>query len=66
MIFKYRNIGITAIVAGASLTIMLAQTRAKSVASGHREILPQTTKSWKGKPCVDEDVAVPHLPIATL
>jgi hypothetical protein len=41
MISKYSTIGITAITV-ASLTAVLAQTRANSVASGHREILLQT------------------------
>jgi hypothetical protein len=49
MISKYRAIGITAL-AVASLTAALAQTSANSVASGHREILLQTTQSWNGKP----------------
>jgi len=48
MISKYRTIGVTAI-AGASLTAILAQTQMNSVASGHREILLQTTQSWNGK-----------------
>lgn len=50
MTYKYRSIGITAIVIAASVTAILAQTQAKSVASGHREILLQTTQSWNGKP----------------
>ena len=39
MIFKYRAIGIT-VIAVASLTTVFAQTRANTVASGNREILP--------------------------
>jgi quercetin dioxygenase-like cupin family protein len=50
MIFKYRNFAILAMVAAASLSTTVAQTPTKSVASGHREILLQTTKSWNGKP----------------
>jgi hypothetical protein len=50
MISKHHSIGIAAIVTGASLTAVLAQTSANSVASGHREILLQTTQSWNGKP----------------
>jgi quercetin dioxygenase-like cupin family protein len=49
MIFRYHSIGIT-VIAAASLTALIAQTRANSVASGHREILLQTTQSWNGKP----------------
>ncbi len=44
MIFGYRAIGITA-VAAASLTAVLAQTRVNTVASGHRDILLQTTRT---------------------
>ena len=47
---NYRNIGISAVIAGASLTAVVAQTGANSVATGHREILLQTTQSWDGKP----------------
>jgi FlaG/FlaF family flagellin (archaellin) len=47
---KYRTIAIAFILAGASLTAILAQTQANSVASGQREILLQTTQSWNGKP----------------
>jgi quercetin dioxygenase-like cupin family protein len=61
MISKYRSIGITAIVTGASLTTVLAQTRAKSVASGHREILLQTTQSWNGKPYTHYPTGQPQL-----
>jgi hypothetical protein len=37
MILRYRNSGITAIVAAASLTTILAQSRAKNVVGGHHE-----------------------------
>ena len=60
MISKYRTIGIAAIVV-ASLTAVLAQTRAKSVASGHREILVQTTQSWHGKPYTHYPTGRPQL-----
>jgi quercetin dioxygenase-like cupin family protein len=49
MIFKYRNFAILAMVAAASLSTTVAQTPTKSVASGRREILLQTTQSWNGK-----------------
>jgi quercetin dioxygenase-like cupin family protein len=61
MISKYRTLGITAIVAGASLTAILAQTKAKSVAGGHREILLQTTQSWNGKPYTHYPTGQPQL-----
>jgi quercetin dioxygenase-like cupin family protein len=51
MISKYRTIGTTAI-AVASITYY-GRTRSNPreyVASGHREILLQTTQSWNGKP----------------
>ena len=60
MISKYRNLGITAI-AIASITALLAQTRANSVASGHREILLQTTQSWNGKPYTHYPTGQPQL-----
>ena len=61
MIFKYRSIGITAIFATAVLTATLAQTLTKSVASGHREILLQTTQSWNGKPYTHYPTGQPQL-----
>jgi quercetin dioxygenase-like cupin family protein len=60
MIPKYRNIATTAI-AIASLTVALAQTRANSVASGHRETLLQTTQSWNGKPYTHYPAGQPQL-----
>jgi quercetin dioxygenase-like cupin family protein len=50
MIFKYRNFATLAVVTAASLSTTFAQTPTKSVASGQREILLQTTQSWNGKP----------------
>ena len=61
MIFKYRNLAITAMVAAASLSATLAQTPTKSVASGHREILLQTTQSWNGKPYTHYPIGQPEL-----
>jgi quercetin dioxygenase-like cupin family protein len=60
MIFKYRTIGI-ATVAAASLTAVLAQTRTNTVASGHREILLQTTQSWNGKSYAHYPTGQPQL-----
>jgi hypothetical protein len=60
MISKYRSIEITAI-ARASLTAVLAQTSANSIASGHREILLQTTQSWNGKPYTHYPTGQPQL-----
>jgi quercetin dioxygenase-like cupin family protein len=61
MISKYRSIGITAIVTGVSLTAVFAQTRENNVASGHREILLQTTQSWNGKPYTHYPTGQPQL-----
>jgi quercetin dioxygenase-like cupin family protein len=60
MISKFRTIG-TAAVAIASLTAVLAQTSANSVASGKREILLQTTESWNGKPYTHYPTGQPQL-----
>jgi quercetin dioxygenase-like cupin family protein len=60
MTSKYRCIGIIALAA-ASLTAVVAQTRANSVASGHREILLQTTQSWNGKPYTHYPAGQPQL-----
>jgi quercetin dioxygenase-like cupin family protein len=61
MIPKYRTVGFTAIVAAATLTAILSQTSANTVASGHREILLQTTQSWNGKPYTHYPTGQPQL-----
>jgi quercetin dioxygenase-like cupin family protein len=61
MYSKYRNIGISAVIAGASLTAVVAQTQANSVATAHREILLQTTQSWNGKPYEHYPTGQPQL-----
>jgi quercetin dioxygenase-like cupin family protein len=61
MCSKYRNIGISAVIAGASLTAVVAQTQANSVATAHREILLQTTQSWNGKPYEHYPTGQPQL-----
>jgi quercetin dioxygenase-like cupin family protein len=66
MISKYRSIGLTAIVAAGSLTAVLAQTGANSVASGHREILLQTTQSWNGNPYTHYPTGQPQLTMIKL
>lgn len=71
---KYRNIGITAILAGVSLTAVVAQkpaqtpaqTAANSVATGHREILLQTTQAWNGKPYEHYPTGQPELTMIKL
>jgi|HubBroStandDraft_5_1064220.scaffolds.fasta_scaffold54101_2 quercetin dioxygenase-like cupin family protein len=60
MIFKYSAVGIAAMVVG-SLTVILAQNSANTVASGHREILLQTTQSWNGQPYTHYPTGQPQL-----
>jgi quercetin dioxygenase-like cupin family protein len=59
--FKHRNIGIAAILAGASLTAVIAVSAATTVASAHRETLLQTTQSWNGKPYTNYPTGQPQL-----
>ena len=47
MILKYLTQGVAAVLAGASL--LAAESGPMKVASGHRDILLQTTQSWNGK-----------------
>ncbi|MGA3237293.1 MAG: cupin domain-containing protein [Bryobacteraceae bacterium] len=61
MTFKHRTVGIAAILAGASLTAIIAADDAKSVASGHRELLLQATQSWNGKPYTHYPTGQPQL-----
>jgi hypothetical protein len=61
MILKYRILGITAILCAASLAAILAQNGPQNVASGHREILLQTTQSWNGKPYTHYPAGLPQL-----
>jgi len=61
MISKYRFRGLTAIIAGAFLTAVLAQSAPQNVASGQRQILLQTTQSWNGKPYTHYPTGQPQL-----
>jgi quercetin dioxygenase-like cupin family protein len=61
MTFKRRIIGIAPILAGASLTAVIAANDARTVASAHREILLQTTQSWNGKPYTHYPTGQPQL-----
>jgi quercetin dioxygenase-like cupin family protein len=61
MTFKHRTVGMAAILAGASLTAVIAANNAKTVASAHREILLQTTQSWNGKPYTHYPTGQPQL-----
>jgi quercetin dioxygenase-like cupin family protein len=66
MVFKYRNAGIVAVLAGTSLTALLAQNSAPSVASGKRETLLQTNQSWNGKPYTHYPTGQPQLTMIKL
>jgi quercetin dioxygenase-like cupin family protein len=59
MIFKNGTLGVAAMLAGASL--LVAEGGPMRVASGHREILLQTTQSWNGKPYTHYPTGQPQL-----
>ena len=61
MISKHRIGKITALVAAASLTAVLAQSGPQNTASGHRDILLQTTQSWNGKAYTHYPTGQPQL-----
>jgi len=62
MVSKFHITGIASLIAGASLTaVLLAQNGPQSVATGHRDILLQTTQSWKGKPYTHYPTGQPQL-----
>lgn len=58
---KQRVLGLTAILAGASLAGILAQSGSPTVASGQREILLQATEAWNGKPYTHYPTGQPQL-----
>jgi quercetin dioxygenase-like cupin family protein len=59
MNLKYRSQGVVTMLAGASL--LAAESGPMRVASGHREILLQTTQSWNGKPYTHYPTGQPQL-----
>ena len=61
MTSKQRTVGVATILAGASLTAAIAANDAKTVASGHRDILLETTQSWNGKPYTHYPTGEPQL-----
>jgi quercetin dioxygenase-like cupin family protein len=61
MISKYRTAGIVTLLAGASLTAILAQNAAMKVAAGQREVLLQASESWNGKPYTHYPTGQPQL-----
>jgi quercetin dioxygenase-like cupin family protein len=58
---KYRTALATAIIIGAPLSAILAQSGSQSVASGQREILLQSSQSWNGKPYTHYPTGQPQL-----
>src|SRR6202035_3379329 len=50
-----------AILAAASMTVMVAQSGPSKVASGRRELLLQTSQSWNGKPYTHYPTGQPQL-----
>jgi quercetin dioxygenase-like cupin family protein len=66
MKFKYRALGIATLLVGASLTGVIAQNDSKTVASGQRTILLQTTQSWNGKPYTHYPTGQPQLTTITV
>ena len=61
MVSKYRIGGITAVIAGTLVTTVLAQSGPENVATGHRDILLQTTQSWNGKAYTHYPTGQPQL-----
>jgi len=61
MTFKHRTGGLATILAGASLTAVIAANDCKTVASAHRDILLETTQSWNGKPYTHYPTGQPQL-----
>jgi quercetin dioxygenase-like cupin family protein len=56
-----RSLGVGIVLAGVLLIPALAQKTANQVATGHREILLQTTSSWNGKPYTHYPTGQPQL-----
>jgi hypothetical protein len=52
---------VAAMLAGASMTVIVAQSGPMKVASGRRELLLQTSQSWNGKPYTHYPTGRPQL-----
>jgi quercetin dioxygenase-like cupin family protein len=61
MYFKLRGVGIAAMLAGVSVVAAAAQSSTNNVASGRREIVLETTKSWNDKPYTHYPTSQPQL-----
>ena len=57
----FKSLTLLAAVAVASMAVMVAQSGPLKVATGHREILLQTTQSWNGKPYTHYPTSQPQL-----
>src|SRR5277367_5650773 len=66
VILKYRAAALTAIIAGASLSVLHAQDDGKNVATAHRDILLQAHQSWNGQPYTHYPTGQPELTMIKL
>jgi quercetin dioxygenase-like cupin family protein len=66
MIFKYRNLAIPLMLAGASFAAIVSQDASTHVAGGQREILLQASQSWNGKPYTHYPTGQPELTMIKL
>ena len=61
MYFKRSCAGIAALLGGVFLPAVLAQSNTDRVATGHRDVLLETTQPWNGKPYVHYPSGQPQL-----
>lgn len=61
MNFKRRSAATATVLAMISFVSALAQNSTNNVASGHRDILLETTRSWNGKPYTRYPAGQPQL-----
>jgi quercetin dioxygenase-like cupin family protein len=61
MYYKLLGAGIAAMLAGVSVMAAATQSGTNNVASGRREIVLETTKSWNGKPYTHYPTGQPQL-----
>jgi quercetin dioxygenase-like cupin family protein len=55
------SVAFVAMLAAASMTVIVAQTGPLKVASGRRQLLLQTSQSWNGKPYTHYPTSQPQL-----
>jgi quercetin dioxygenase-like cupin family protein len=61
MYYKLLGAGIAAMLAGVSVMATATQSSTNNVASGRRETVLETTKSWNGKPYTHYPTGQPQL-----